>query len=163
MYVVRGQDDMEIRRITSHDFYGVEQLVAQVHQLHVSNRPDIYNDIVPFDREQFAGLVTDPNTIALVAEKENRLIGFCVVTLKQPSHNPLLKARKIAYMEELCVDETYRKHGVGQQLFHEACAISKNCGAEVIELMVWSFNRDACLFYESMGMTHRSSIMEKKL
>lgn len=151
------------RKIQEHDFEGIHKLVCQVHELHVANRPDIYNDIDAFDREYFDFLRKDPNTISLVTELEDKIVGFCIVTLRQPSKNPLLKARKVAYMEDLCVDKRHRNLGIGRTLFNEVKLTAKEKGYDVMELMVWSFNDTAIKFYESMGMKPRSMFMEQKL
>ena len=154
---------MNIRSIAQNDFNQVHTLVCQVHGLHVSNRPDFYNDVDPFDKEYIEHLLNDEKTIALVAEDCGKIVGYCVFTIREPSKNPLLKERIVAYMEDLCVDENQRKLGIGQSLFEEAQRASKNRGANVLELMVWAFNTSAIHFYEKMGMTPRSYTMEKRL
>lgn len=151
------------RKIIERDFEGIHKLACQVHELHVANRPDIYNNIDSFDKAYFDFLMKDPNTISLVAEQEGEVIGFCVVTLKEPSKNPLLKARKVAFMEDLCVDKRYRNLGIGRELFNEAKAAVQEKGYDTIELMVWSFNDSAIEFYKSIGMKPRSVIMEQKI
>ena len=151
------------RKIIERDFAGIHKLACQVHGLHVANRPDIYNNIDSFDRAYFDFLMKDPNTISLVAEQEGEVIGFCVVTLKEASKNPLLKARKVACMDKLCVDKRYRNLGIDKGLFNKARAAVQEKGYDTIELMVWSFNDSAIEFYKSMGMEPRSVIMEQKV
>ena len=72
---------MIIRKISEKDYDGVKKLVFQVHALHLENRPDVYNDVDPFDKAYFDFIVKDEKTIALVCEKDTKIIGFCVVTL----------------------------------------------------------------------------------
>ena len=76
---------MKLRIISENDFNGIHDLVYQVHELHVNNRSDVYNAVDPFDKEYFQFLLKDEDTIALVSEIEQQIVGFCVVTLKQPS------------------------------------------------------------------------------
>lgn len=154
---------MIIREITEEDFEGIKKLVFQVHKLHLKNRPDIYNDIDPFDRKNFEFIMHNDNTLALVCEREIEVIGFCVVTLRNPSENHLLKARNVAFVEDLCVDEQCRKMGVGKALMEEMERQAKAKGADAMELTVWSFNDNAVKFYENLGMSHRSITMEKQL
>lgn len=154
---------MKLRIISENDFNGIHDLVYQVHELHVNNRSDVYNAVDPFDKEYFQFLLKDEDTIALVSEIEQQIVGFCVVTLKQPSKNPIMKTRQVAFMECLCVDKQHRKCGIGRALFNKATTLSKQKGADVMELMVWSFNNTAIKFYENMGMSPRSIIMEKTL
>lgn len=154
---------MDIRAMTGGDYDGVRALIRQVHALHASARPDIYADADPLSRDYFYTLLGSNATIALVAELSGELIGFCVVTLRPPSSNPVMRARIVAYMEDLCVDVRHRTCGVGTQLFEAAKTLASQRGASSLELMVWSFNGPAFAFYEHMGMAPRSVIMELPL
>lgn len=154
---------MMIRRIAENDYEGVKKLVYQVHQLHLENRPDIYNDVDPFDRAYFDFIIKDEKTIAFVSEEDAHIIGFCVAALHDPSENPMLKARNVAFIEDLCVDEPCRKMGIGKALLEEMERESKARGADVMELTVWSFNDPAIHFYQNLGMSPRSITMEKHL
>lgn len=154
---------MMIRDLEKRDYESIKRLVMQVHKLHLSNRPDIYNDIDPLPLEYFEFLLQDEKTIALVYEMEQQTVGFCVVTLREPSKNPLMKARNVAFMEDLCVDLNFRKAGIGTALLEKAKELSKQRCADILELNVWSFNETAVQFYEKAGMKPKSMIMEQKL
>ncbi len=154
---------MNIRKIKSEDFESISKLVLQVHDLHYKNRPDIYNDIDPFEKSYFDFLMNDENTISIVCEIDSKIVGFCVTTIRKPSNNPLLKPRLVAYIEDMCVDSNYRRNGIGKKLFDETVRLSKNQGATSVELMVWNFNSEAISFYEKLGFSHRSHIMEYKV
>lgn len=154
---------MELRELEEKDFSAVRDIVCQVHGLHVQNRPDVYRDSNPFGREYFDFLRSDADTLTLVAEEGDHIAGLCIVTFREPSQNPAVKPRHVAFMEDLCVDEGWRRRGVGTQLFREAAAQARQRGAETLELMVWSFNTSAIEFYRRMGLAPRSIIMEQKL
>lgn len=154
---------MIIRIISEKDYEGIKKLVFQVHKLHLENRPDAFNDVDPFDKTYFDFIVNDEKTIALVSEKDDDIIGFCLVTLRDPSENPILKVRNVAFVEDLCVDNQCRKMGIGKALMEEMERQCKARGADVIELTVWSFNGHAINFYENLGMLPRSITMEKHL
>ncbi len=157
------RNNMLIRPIQPCDFEGIHKLVCQVHALHVANRPDIYETIDPFDTAYFDFLLSDPNTLAFVTVLEDEVVGFCVVTLRPPTKNPIMKRRKVAWMEDLCIDERHRHLGLGKNLFDAAQSSVQERGYDVLELMVWSFNESAIKFYEHMGMHSRSIIMEQKI
>src|SRR5699024_774682 len=97
------------------------------------------------------------------AEEDGKVAGYCTVTMREPSANPVLQPRRIAWMEELCVAAGYRRRGIGEILMKAAECEAKQRGAEKIELMVWAFNDSAENFYQKMGMSPRASIMEKTL
>ncbi len=153
---------MNIRKIQIEDFQSISKLVQQVHELHCKNRPDIYNDINPFEKSYFDFLMNSENTISIVCEIDNEIVGFCITTIRKPSNNPLLKPRIVAYIENMCVDINYRRNGIGKKLFDEILYLSKNQGATNVELMAWNFNSKAIAFYEKLGFSYRSHIMEYK-
>ncbi len=86
-----------------------------------------------------------------------------MATIKKPSSNPILLPHNTAYIDDIYVDPEHRGKGIGKMLFKyiEEMLISKD--AERIDLTVWSFNEDAMLFYESLGMKPHRIIMEKKV
>lgn len=153
---------MLIRDAEQKDFEALHRLMEQLHGLHVRNRPDIYRNSDPFEESEFTALRNDPEKICLAAELEGTVAGLCIAALKR-SENPLVLPRAVAFLDALCVDEACRRGGVGKALFREAERRAREMGAESLELMVWSFNRGASDFYDKMGMTPRSVILEKKL
>jgi len=154
---------MMMRKISEKDYMGIKRLVFQVHKLHLENRPDVFNDVDPFEKPYFDSMEKDERTIAIVCENNAEIIGFCAATLPPPSMNPILKKRNVAFVENLCVDDQWRKAGIGKALMEEMERQCKSRGADVMELNVWSFNDNAIHFYERLGMSHRSMIMEKYL
>jgi len=74
----------------------------------------------------------------------------------------LLKDRYYAYIDEICIKETFRRQGLGKILFEYIYNLVKNKGAESLELGVWSFNKVALEFYKAMGMVEKNIRMEKK-
>lgn len=154
---------MKIRPLMERDFEEVHTLLLEVHRLHQQNRPDFYRDADPMNRQEFLEMLENPAMFTLVAEEDGKVAGYCTVTMREPSANPVLQPRRIAWMEELCVAAGYRRHGIGEILMKAAECEAKQRGAEKIELMVWVFNDSAENFYQKMGMSPRASIMEKTL
>lgn len=154
---------MKTRFLSQSDFPAVNRIVRQVHHLHVENRPDVYRAADPFPKAEFDRLLAGVNGFALVAEDAGQIVGFCEMTMKAPPDNSLLQPRIVALIEDICVDEAYRKKGVGGLLFDAASQAARQRGAVSLELGVWAFNETARRFYEDMGMTERSRVMELKL
>lgn len=153
-----------IRDFAFDDFESINILMNQVHELHLENRPDIYKKTDhPLGENDYKDIVQDKNSIAILAESNGEILGFCIVTIRQPSKNPVLVPRKIAYMEDLCIRQDRKKQGIGKQLYSEIINRIKNFDVDSLELMVWSFNEGAIEFYENMGMTPKNYIMEFKL
>ena len=64
------------------------------------------------------------------------------------------------YIDDLCVDEAARGHGVGRALYEHAKAFAKDSGCYNLTLNVWAGNDSAHRFYEAMGMKPQKYGME---
>ena len=51
-----------IRRIKDDDYSLLKELVSQVHELHCTNRPDIYLDGNPLPKEYFENILKNAST-----------------------------------------------------------------------------------------------------
>lgn len=154
---------MEIRFVARRDFDGVRDLFLQVHAIHVGARADIYADVEPFTRAEFEEMLSAEQAFTLVAEDNDNIVGFTSVTLRKPPNNRVMLPRKVAFMDDLCVDSRCRRRGVGEALFNAAKAEAAKRGAQNMELMVWAFNAPAIEFYKKNGMRTRSEILETPL
>lgn len=152
---------MIIRDIAIRDFEEVNEIMKEIHSLHVRNRPDLYLDVdEPFPRKQFEEDVENENFISVLAEENHRIMGICFAQMMEKI---CMVEKRTAYMDVLCVVEKYRKQGIGGMLFHYVQEKVKRMGAERLDLMVWGFNDTAYSFYEKMGMNVQRNILEKKL
>ena len=156
--------EMAIRDFNIDDFEGVNILMNQVHKLHMDSRADIYRKTdEPISKKDFVEIVNDNNIISILAEINYIIVGLCIISIKPVATNTALLPRKVAYMEDLCVHQDYRKQSIGKRLFNEAKERALEFKLESLELMVWEFNENAIDFYENQGMNTRSRIMEMKL
>jgi len=152
---------MKIRNMLLNDYNEIDRLMAQVHQLHVNGRPDLYIDVEHiYSFEQFKEMVENEDMITILAEENENIIGICMVSMRSKT---CMVKRRTAYMEDLCVDESYRGKGIGRELFLYAKEKAIKMGAERLDLMVWDFNEDARKFYEKMGMKPQRYIYETML
>ena len=86
---------------------------------------------------------------------------FCVIQDLSQCDN--LCPDKSLYIDDICVDENYRRHGVGKMLYEHVVQFAKEENCFNITLNVWAKNPSAKAFYESMGMTVQKVCMEKIL
>lgn len=153
-----------IRPLRESDYPAADVLLCELHRLHAEARPDLYRPALhPYSMEEFRRLTADAETLSLAAEAGGRFAGLCIAVLRPSSKSPVMIPERIAYVEDLCVHPDFRRAGVGRLLFDRVEALARERGAKRLELMVWSFNRDAALFYERLGMTPQRSILEKPL
>ena len=152
---------MQIRNMILADYNEVDRLMAQVHQLHVNGRPDLYIDVEHiYSFDQFKEMVENEDMITILAEEKEKVVGICMISMRART---CMVKRRTAYMEDLCVDETCRGKGIGKKLFLYAKDQAIKMGAERLDLMVWDFNENARKFYESMGMKPQRYIYETML
>lgn len=152
-----------IRKAKISDFQGIHNLIMQVHKLHVNERNDIYKDVDPMNFEEFRTELSNSNTIYLIAELENEIVGICFSQIKEISNNKIMKNRRILHIENICVDEDHQKKGIGKKLYKQIVQLAKEKNIDNIELMVWGFNENAINFYKNLGMNIKNLKFEQKI
>ena len=156
---------MIIRDLTIEDFDAVNDIFMQMQDLHVEHRPDLYRKIdkpTTTKAWDYEASLENKDMIMVGAEADDRIVGFCIVEIRR-SESKALTPRISAHIKNLAVDENYRRKGIGNALYHEAVTRGKACGAEAVDLKVYSFNDNAIAFYKSLGMTVQSYTMEKSI
>ena len=151
-----------IREMNLNDYEDVRILVKQIHELHLSNRPDIYNDGESFPKEYFEKVLSDANNLNYVYVENKKIVGVLNATLQHTNPLPIIKPRTYYFIENLVVDKNHRRKGIAKKLFHYLTLKAKENNIDSIELNVWSFNIEAIKFYESMGMNIKNIRMETK-
>ena len=156
---------MIIRSLTIEDFDSVNDIFMQMQYLHVEHRPDLYRKI---DRPtttkawDYEASLEDNNMVMLGAEYEGKIVGFCIVEIRETQSKALVPCIS-AHIRNIAVCEDYRRMGIGKALYHEAVMRGKARGAERVDLKVYSFNDNAIEFYKSLGMTVQSYTMEQTI
>ncbi len=151
-----------IREMNLNDYEDVRILVRQIHELHLSNRPDIYNDGESFPKECFEKVLSDVNNLNYVYVENKKIVGVLNATLQHTNPLPIIKPRTYYFIENIVVDKNHRRKGIAKKLFHYLTLKAKENNIDSIELNVWAFNKDAIKFYESMGMNIKNIRMEIK-
>lgn len=156
---------MEIRRAEERDTEGIMKLLRQVNDIHAKGRPDIFiKGLTKYDTDGLLTILQDPQTPVFAAiDHSGNLAGYCFCIIEDHSGYVNLQPIKTLYIDDLCVDESYRGKHVGQQLFDFVKTYAKENGFYNITLNVWSCNPSAQKFYEAMGMTEMKRVMEYKL
>lgn len=80
------------------------------------NRPDLFIDMeYPYSITELEKIIEDDKVISVLAESCGEILGLCIVTIRNKSG---MVEKKIAYMDDLCVDESVRGRGIGKKLFY---------------------------------------------
>ena len=112
---------LELARET--DWESVQRLSVQLHDLHVSWRPDLYfHSEEPYPRERF--LEDIRKRMIYVAKIENSIVGYVILSLKV-KEGPGCITQRALLLESICVDETVRGHGIGSEIVTDVRALAK--------------------------------------
>ena len=146
---------------TKTDRAAVNELAAQVHAMHVAWRPDIYEmpeELYPAER--FEECLR--NRELYVAKIEGNVVGYALLQMRQTSRSGRIPG-KIMVIDELCVHEAVRGHGIGTQMMEDIHALAKAFGCTDMKIGVYPQNEDAIRFYERFGFAIRSIDMQTKV
>ncbi|MGE0820906.1 MAG: N-acetyltransferase family protein [Candidatus Binatia bacterium] len=96
------------------------------------------------------GFGAQPKFEALIAEIAQEPVGFALFF---PTYSTW-EGRAGMYLEDLFVEEQWRRHGVGEALLRELAQVTVSRGCARLELAVLHWN-PAREFYHRLGMTHQ--------
>lgn len=152
---------MNIRLAMESELPRVNELRAQVSELHAAARPDIFRPGFPsFLASYLYEIYADERRHILVAEREGEIVAFaCLAEIEMPE-KPHKPARRFIEVDEFGVDENCRRQGVGRAFFEGIRAFARERGYDRIELNMWEFNENALKFYESIGFSTYRRYME---
>lgn len=151
---------LELATIKDRD--AVNALTRQVHELHVSWRPDIFRmpegDI--FTEERFQEVIRERQLY--VAKLDGFAVGYVLTGMKE-KNLPGQVWRKVFLINELCVDESLRGHGIGTRIMEEVHALARAFGCTDLQLNVYPQNDDAVGFYQKCGFMIQNINMQRKV
>lgn len=149
---------MYIRIAEEKDYQQVENLMKQVHDLHVDLCPEIYKpEEVVWTKEEFMGMAEKEEV--LVAVEDENVVGLLAYIFRMISGKVVVD-RKVMFIESLAVDEKYRSQGIGRALLDRAKEVYKEKGCDSLELQVNARNRKAWDIYKKYGFREKSVNME---
>jgi len=153
---------MNIRTAEIKDIDKILILEDQIFDIHFKSRPDWIGKN-PKSYEYKKDIIEGNNGKIFIAEENNNIIGLCIINIREIKNHHMFHDMTNIEIENICIDEDYRKKGIGKILFEEVKKFAKEINAKNIELSVWKFNQDAINFYEKMGMKIRIIRMEYKI
>ena len=107
-----------VRLATEKDIEQVNDLRRQVNELHVIGRPDVFKAGFDQKLQDFAyTLMNGENSDILVVERDGFICGMACVDYVRKTETPYTMERKFYHVQELAVDEAFRRQGVARELF----------------------------------------------
>lgn len=146
---------------TRKDRSAVNRLARQVHELHVSWRPDLYT--MPdelFPEALFSELVKSRELY--VAKLDRTVVGFAWVRIRT-SEGVGLVTRKVMLINQVCVDKALRNRGIGTRIMEELRVLARAFGCTDLQLSVYPQNDEAVSFYQKCGFMIQSINMQRKV
>ena len=146
---------------TMQDRETVNALAKQVHAMHVSWRPDIYEMAEELYSAQRMQDSIDHRQL-FVAKICGTVAGYVLVKIRSYDWPGVVK-RKVMLVDEICVAESCRNQGIGNAMMEEVRALAKAFGCTDLQLGVYPQNDAAVAFYQKCGFTIRSIDMQRKV
>ena len=156
---------MQIREVKVEDIEQIIVILEQISEMHYKNRPDIFKKKSKDEiKKNIIEMINDENRKVIVATDETlKIYGLVIYNIKEVKEHINLSDSKVLWIEELGVDESYRKNGIGKMLMEKFEEDAKMLDCKRIELNCWDFNNNAISFYERFGMKTQRKIMEKEI
>jgi ribosomal protein S18 acetylase RimI-like enzyme len=98
-----------------------------------------------FTPEKLRGEISDPDCVYLIAEENNKIIGYA--KLGKMNNQTELKESH-SEIERIYVDSSLQRMGTGRKLIEEIIRYAQLRGSEFIWLGVWQKNEKAVNFYK---------------
>ena len=163
-----GRKDMgtySVRRAADGDIPRILELLVQVDMVHHNGRPDLFKGpATKYNAQELAVIINDDSTPVFVCvDESDRAIGHAFCIHKQVVGDSVLTDVKTLYIDDICVDEEFRKKGVGSALYKHVLEYARSRNCYNITLNVWSCNPGACDFYTALGLKPQKICMEQIL
>lgn len=142
---------IQIRPCGNEDFEGVVALLRQLW-------PDKHIDMAML-RVVYERALGSPMQHHICAVQDNIVVGMGSLSI----NNNLWREGYLGYIEELIVDERFRKQGIGTQLLEHLVSVAKNQGCRCVELDAAFQREEAHRFYEKRGFQPRAYLFSQTL
>ncbi len=154
---------MQIRIAENKDIPQIEKLLFEVNLIHHNGRPDLFKyGTEKYNENQLKEIFANKNTPVFVATDDNgEVLGYAFCIIQQHKNDNILTDIKTLYLDDLCVDEKYRRLHIGTKLLNYVFDYAKQIGCYNVTLNVWNLNQDALNFYIHSGMQPLKTYMEK--
>jgi len=155
-------DNITIRPAAKPDAPAIARLLAQITEVHHALRPDIFRESYQ-NPDACGDSDWQDDAPVFVAATQHDVVGCLWCIMNRERDNALKLDRDWLIIDDICVDEKYRRRGIGKKLLDFACRFARDSGLDRIELNVYEANSGAVRFYENNGFTTQKRVMELNL
>lgn len=140
------------------------ELCADVQELHHRMYPELFQ---PFDPEGVAvflkTILDNPENRAYVAVHENEVAGYVLLIPIRFPGNAFRKASNTLLIDQLFVDEDFRRKGIATLLLEKSREVAKELQLQRLELNHWTANDSARALFGAFGFRYFNERMELSL
>lgn len=143
---------LTIRNATVNDLHAIVELTIDVQRLHAEIHPEVFK--VPEHADASSAIsffLTKDAFHILLAEHEERIVGYAVCEIRQKQESALKISRRSTYIHQMAILSGYRRKGIGKAILTHIQQVSRELGITRIELDFWSANTEARAFYKAVG------------
>lgn len=109
--------------------------------------------------QNFIQNINDPLVRYLVAEQENKVVGFISLHVQRILHHANLTGE----IQELIIDENHRGKGIGKVLMEKVELLAKELNLEEVELTTRIHRKEAQEFYKNLDFSNSHLKFVKEL
>lgn len=150
--------DVAIRRAGADDVHLLAGLNAIAQDLHVAHRPDVFK---PTDLEEvaawFAAGLASGGLLVWLAVAEDAAVGYVAVCPRESAEHVFCSARSWWEVDQIVVDEAWRRRGIAGALLRVAAREAAAAGADGLQLSCWTFNPTAQEAFRRLGFVPLST------
>ena len=150
-----------IRQANEKDIDKILDLLSQVNAIHANARPDIFKVVTKFTKEELEKKINN-EPIFVYTNNSDEVVGYIFGLIQENIVNHLIY-HKTFFIDDFCVDDSYRGSGIGTKLYEYVKQYAKSIGCDRVILNVWNFNEKAYKFYLKCGLKLLETTMEDKI
>ena len=152
---------INIRRANINDLNAVQELNNSLFELEFNNFDNTLKLGWPFEKdgkEYFEDMIK--NEIVFVAEVEEKIVGYLAGSICEPIS---YITESFAELDNMCIDDEYRRFGIGTLLINEFKKYSKEKNIQNIKVTASAKNSRAIQFYMKNGFEDYNLTLKYKI
>lgn len=150
---------LRFRFLGSHEIDELGELWTAIHERHTATAPHLEDVITSVDTEeswrrrraQYLRWLADPDTLAVLAERDGTDVGYAMVTVRDAQQGSWDRDSRTAVVQTLAVAPEHTGTGVGSGLLEEVRRQVGSRGIRDIELSALATSSEDIHFYEQEG------------
>ncbi len=152
---------MKIRKATLKDLKAIKQLNIELFKDNKKYDKELDIDWAKKHPSYYKKIIIEKKNITLVAEEENKIVGYITGFISKIDDDTKLK--RVAEADNMFILKEFRGKGIGSKLFKEFINRVKNKKLKVVRLSAYSSNLRAIKLYHELGFKDYFVSMEKRI